>query len=1153
MRRYRKKTRERPAGRRWTSLVLATVTAIVSIFGRSTNVNAEEISVSVSNNVSADVMLAQKDTSLNLTNFEKDLKQSLKNKGINTNNINFTTASTKEVSATSDDVDFKKVVDSWTKIGMGKAFYVDSSGYLTLDLTASSPAYLGFGGTTNFTDDWTPEQNFKSCAPGWYGEGAFSNVDWKDQHIETICDSSGTLKTGIAFNVTVNEDNTLSGYFINTCYHNVFFHLYRFDNYALDDYFSHGINAAMWCHDQGYRTLTGSNQPTWVGDTKLSTTSITIHDSKGNNDKNVSGYYSPNAGINSDKQSYFYDLGAIGASKSSQTYWDVDYQSSTGKITVKVGTSKGSSDIGNVTVYDDTYTHGAFGVWGNNCEQKASTIYKSYSVSGLAETKTTYKEILTQPKWRDNAEHIVVNVDDSIDDTLTGSSNIGESLSRTLADNIHFIQWGSKTNEAASKDFINRNDNKGLFIYGNDYNKAIDDTANYIMSLIKQKSDTGYIIAGESADFTVSPANLKTNAVSSAYPDGRWLIKHDDTCFSNSEGKKADVYLKTLDYQFDKPGKYEIYFDGKKVKKIYAHRKPVSDFEINLSGTNLSLTSKAYDLDSNADLGYGKGIAKEAWYYKEASVSDWTCGKLTTFTPNKIFMIKLEVTDGQGVTASTVKYVGTGAPVASFTIRNSVINTLGRLEADNTSYDPQGNDLKYSWTLKRSGIIKATYTDKTLPDIDFSADSLGTGTYSLELKLTNSVGTESQTFSKIFTVEDAMVTNTIKHWLWGFNGEGNNSWNGNTAFNIADSTFSAAYKSTFIMNSQKSVMIPNGCYFGNTFLEKTNGSWEKGTYVGYTIDQSLTQKATQMDFQYNYYPYDYSITYNLNGGTNNSANPSTYNVLYGISLKTPTRTGYTFTGWYDENGNKVTSINEGCNATFSSTNDLYAKLATRTTGNRTLTAKWEPISWTTKYDANGGNGTMADTTHQFYCGNPIRHNQFTRPGWTMIGWTYSRVRNGVTEWMYGNTDGSWKDPEQWYELNKNPNDTKLYVEYNLDGIDNNSTYINGDVHVAHAQWQYNPVSVKVPQVLTGDHTGRSQFRVKCDDFKAGNIKITVPDSFPYKQADKADVTAAITSKSGNNIITPSNKVCVYNITTTNGLSAGCWQGSFNIGLTLTKE
>lgn len=120
-------------------------------------------------------------------------------------------------------------------------------------------------------------------------------------------------------------------------------------------------------------------------------------------------------------------------------------------------------------------------------------------------------------------------------------------------------------------------------------------------------------------------------------------------------------------------------------------------------------------------------------------------------------------------------------------------------------------------------------------------------------------------------------------------------------------------------------------------------------------------------------------------------------------------------------------------------------------------------------------------------------------------------------------------------------------------VTENTVYkIAGD-STLYAQWSYNPVSVKVPRMLIGDHTGKSQFRVKCDDFKAGSIKVTVPSSFPYKQTGKADVTAAITAKSGNNTITPANKVCVYDITTKNGLSAGCWQGSFNIGLTLTKE
>ena len=277
-------------------------------------------------------------------------------------------------------------------------------------------------------------------------------------------------------------------------------------------------------------------------------------------------------------------------------------------------------------------------------------------------------------------------------------------------------------------------------------------------------------------------------------------------------------------------------------------------------------------------------------------------------------------------------------------------------------------------------------------------------------------------------------TNPIEHWTWGYkNQEGNNG--DKNAFNLSITTFQSQYGNEFALDFAKAVKVPNGFYLRH-FGTHVDNVWKI-----YTIGTKMTQKADSMKFEYDYHPYVYSITYNLNGGTNNSANPSTYIVLYGVSLKAPTRAGYTFTGWYDENGNRVTGINEGCNATFSSADDLYAKLAKRTTGNRTLTA----------------------------------------------------------------------------------------------------------------HWSYNPVSVKVPQVLTGDHTGKSQFRIKCDDFKAGNIKITVPNSFLYKQAGKADVTATITAKSGNNTITPTNKVCVYNITTKNGLTAGCWQGSFNIGLTLTKE
>lgn len=293
--------------------------------------------------------------------------------------------------------------------------------------------------------------------------------------------------------------------------------------------------------------------------------------------------------------------------------------------------------------------------------------------------------------------------------------------------------------------------------------------------------------------------------------------------------------------------------------------------------------------------------------------------------------------------------------------------------------------------------------------------------------------------------EPNIYKNRFWHFVQGFKNSEGNSTNKKAYKVKEDSTVSFTYGQSYIIDASYATQIPNGYYLGSSFGSSwhagTNGIWEPGDWLNYKMGTTILQAAGSMFFEYDYYPYEYTITYNLNGGTNNSSNPSTYNVLYGISLKAPTRAGYTFTGWYDENGNKVTGINEGCNATFGSTDDLYAKLATRTTGNRTLTA----------------------------------------------------------------------------------------------------------------HWSYNPISVKVPQVLTGDHTGKSQFRVKCDDFKVGSIEITVPNSFPYKQTGKADVTATITAKSGNNTITPTNKVCVYNITTTNGLSAGCWQGSFNIGLTLTKE
>ena len=52
----------------------------------------------------------------------------------------------------------------------------------------------------------------------------------------------------------------------------------------------------------------------------------------------------------------------------------------------------------------------------------------------------------------------------------------------------------------------------------------------------------------------------------------------------------------------------------------------------------------------------------------------------------------------------------------------------------------------------------------------------------------------------------------------------------------------------------------------------------------------------------------YKITYNLAGGSVGTSNPSTYTVETDtFTLNNPTKVGYVFEGWVDEDGNTITT------------------------------------------------------------------------------------------------------------------------------------------------------------------------------------------------------------------------------------------------------
>ena len=117
---------------------------------------------------------------------------------------------------------------------------------------------------------------------------------------------------------------------------------------------------------------------------------------------------------------------------------------------------------------------------------------------------------------------------------------------------------------------------------------------------------------------------------------------------------------------------------------------------------------------------------------------------------------------------------------------------------------------------------------------------------------------------------------------------------------------------------------------------------------------------------------EYTIGYELNGGTNAETNPGTYTVeTETITLADPTRTGYTFGGWYSE-------------STFAT---RVIQIAKGSTGNKMLYAKWTPIKYTIKYNATIGTGTVADTNCTYDEDCTIAANGFTNGTQEFTGWT----------------------------------------------------------------------------------------------------------------------------------------------------------------------
>jgi hypothetical protein len=157
----------------------------------------------------------------------------------------------------------------------------------------------------------------------------------------------------------------------------------------------------------------------------------------------------------------------------------------------------------------------------------------------------------------------------------------------------------------------------------------------------------------------------------------------------------------------------------------------------------------------------------------------------------------------------------------------------------------------------------------------------------------------------------------------------------------------------------------------------------------------------------------YTISFNANGG---SGGPSTVIATYGASMPVistkPTRTGYTFTGYYTN----ITGGAKYYNA------DLTSDETWNKTNNATLYAQWTGNTYTVNFSANGGSGGRTSNINAIYGSSmpALNVSAPTRTGYNFLGY-YDSTTGGT---KYYNADLT--SARTW---NKTNSTTTLYARW----------------------------------------------------------------------------------------------------------------------------
>ena len=237
---------------------------------------------------------------------------------------------------------------------------------------------------------------------------------------------------------------------------------------------------------------------------------------------------------------------------------------------------------------------------------------------------------------------------------------------------------------------------------------------------------------------------------------------------------------------------------------------------------------------------------------------------------------------------------------------------------------------------------------------------------------------------------DTPVTGTITGSNVAADSDGTNitltaKWTAKTytvTFNANAGSVSTTSKSVTYNSTYGTLPTPTrtGYTFKGWYTAASGGAKvESSTKVTITAAQTLYAQWTANA---------YTVTFNANGGSVSTANKSvTYGSTYG-TLPTPTRTGYTFNGWYTA-ASGGTKIESGTKVT--------------TASNRTLYAQWTANTYTVRFHRGLGTDDVADQTHTYDVVQKLRWLD-SDLGWGIVGYSHkgwSNSKNGSIVYTNG--------------------------------------------------------------------------------------------------------------------------------------------------------